>query len=97
MSEEKKDSGLHIHLGGLVIVIIILLLIFKVDFKKNIDSPQFQKNVSYLEEKSKNIWDKYLSKPFVNTWNRIFSSIIDKGTEELKNSIMKPTNEENVN
>ena len=45
MSDDERKPRLHIHTGGIIILIIILLVLFKVDIKSKINSPQFQKNV----------------------------------------------------
>lgn len=87
MSDNEHHSGLHIHLGGLIILIIIVLILFKVDIKEKIQSPQFKKNISYVEEQIKGVWDKYLKKPLVNSWNGLFNTIIDKSVDQIKKEI----------
>jgi hypothetical protein len=84
MSDDGHKSGLHVHLGGLVIVIIIILILFKVDIKEKVQSPQFQKNIAYVEQLAKNAWDKYLKKPLTNGWNSMFNNLVDKGVEKIK-------------
>ncbi len=87
MSEEGKKSGLHIHFGGLIVIIIILLLLFRVDLKTVTNSPQFQKNVSFVKEQAVTVWDKYLKEPLINGWNGLFNNLVDKGVEELKEGL----------
>jgi len=53
MEEEKKTSRLHINIGGLIILIILALILFKVDIKSKIQSPQFQKNITYITDQIK--------------------------------------------
>lgn len=87
MSDSEHPSRIHIHLGGLIIIIIILLVLFKVDIQEKIQSPQFQKNITYVEEQIKGVWDKYLKKPLVNSWNGLFNSLIDKSVNQIKKEI----------
>lgn len=84
MSEEKKNSGLHIHIGGLIIIIIIILLLFSTDLRSILDSPQLNKNITYLKEKSISIWNKNLADPINSRINKFFNGLIDKGAEGIK-------------
>ncbi len=84
MSDNEHRSRLHIHLGGLFVLIIIFLLLFKVDIPSAINSPRFQKNISYIKYQSVNIWDNYLSKPLTNSWDKLFNSLVDKGINKIK-------------
>ena len=97
MSDSDHKSGLHIHIGGLIIFIILILILFKVDIKSVVKSPQFQENVSYLKEQSLNIWDKYLAKPIKDGWNSLFNTLIDKGAQQLKNSLNSSDNNKQIN
>lgn len=80
MSEEEPKSRLHIHLGGLIIVIIIILVLFKVDIKEKIESPQFQKNISYIED----IWQERISIPLREKASFFFKNFTEKGVEKLQ-------------
>jgi hypothetical protein len=94
MSEENKKNGLHIHLGGFIIFLLIILILFKVDIKSKINSPQFQQNINYLENQTKDLWIKYLKNPLMNGFNNLFNSLIDKGVNKIKDKeLLKiPTN-----
>jgi len=87
MSEEGHHSRLHIHLGGLFIIIIILLILFKVNLKGVIKSPQFQENISYLEEQATNVWTKYLEKPLKSGLNSLTGNLVNQGVNQIKKSI----------
>lgn len=56
MEEEKKKPRLQINMGGLIIIIIIALILFKVDIKSKIKSEQFQKNITYVEDTIKGFY-----------------------------------------
>jgi hypothetical protein len=101
MNEENKKSGLHVHLGGFIIIIIIIIILFKVDIKSKIDSPQFQKNINYIEEGVKNIWVDKVLKPlkkktiewFVDTGNQKIEQI----QYNFNEGILKMPNSEDIN
>jgi ABC-type amino acid transport system permease subunit len=71
MNEEQPKPVVHkhFHIGALLLAIIIIYLLFKVNLEKAINSPQFQKNVSYIETKG----HEYIGKPFLSFWTSIFS------------------------
>ena len=55
MSEEvKNEETSHKHhklrLGALILVVLLVLFLFKVNLRKAINSPQFNDNVSYIEQ-----------------------------------------------
>ena len=58
MEEEKRRPRLQIRLGGLVILIIIGIVLFKVDLKDKIQSEQFQDNIAFVKEKTTDFWEK---------------------------------------
>jgi len=89
MSEDiqKPRSNIHIHIGGAIIIIIILFVLFKVNIKSFIDSPQFQGNVNYIEQKGQDFWNKYLSKSFSYLWdNLIFGNLLSNGIKQIQNT-----------
>lgn len=88
MAEEGQKSGIHIHTGGLIFFIIILLILFKVNIKSVTESPQFKKNIAFIEEKAEILWNDYLSKPLTNTWNNLFSNFVNEGVKSLKNNAL---------
>lgn len=87
MSEGDHYSRLHIHLGGLIIIIIILLILFKVNLKSTINSPRFQQNVSYIEEQATSLWHKYLEKPLKSGIDSLTHSLINTGVKQIKKSV----------
>lgn len=68
MSEEDKKQHHHIHIGALILVIIFAYVVFKVNLQKAVNSPQFQSNVNYIEEKLNDFW-KTISGKFLNSDN----------------------------
>ena len=97
MSDNKYPSRLHIHLGGLIIIIIIVLILFKVDLKSTINSPRLQENVSYLEDEGLSVWNNYLSKPLKRGWDGLFNTLLDKGIKQIKSGISKNLTLPNIN
>lgn len=85
---QKPRSNIHIHIGGAIIIIIILFVLFKVNIKSFINSPQFQGNVNYIEQTGQDIWNKYLSKPVMYVWNNvIWGSAISQGINQVQSVI----------
>ena len=101
MSDGERKSRLHIHLGGLVILIIIILVLFKVDIKSKIQSPQFQKNYTYISTQITNAWQRYVLGPLKTKAGDLFKDITDKGLQKIQdnftNNVIKPITEEDVN
>ena len=97
MSEEVKKGGLHIHIGGLIILVIILLILFKVDIKSKIDSPQFQKNLIYVE----NVWKEKIVTPIKEKLSKFFIKFTQKEfnriEDNLKENVFKVPSEEDIN
>jgi hypothetical protein len=87
MNDDERKPRLHIHTGGLIIFIIIILILFKVDIKSKIQSPQFQKNISYIEEKAKEIWNDYIISPIKSKTVDFLKTSADKEIEKLQNNI----------
>jgi len=100
MNNDERKSRLHIHLGGLIILIIILLILFKVDIKSKIQSPQFQKNYSYMEEQVKTFWQKYISGPIKAKTGDLFINFTNKGLEKIQTNfaenVLKTPNIEDI-
>lgn len=99
MNDDERKPRMHIHTGGLIIFIIIILVLFKVDIKSKIKSPQFQKNLTYIEDTIKDFYKKNISDPlriktgdfFINVTNKELKKIQDNFTT---NVIKTPTQEE---
>lgn len=100
MNDDERKSRLHIHTGGLIILMIVLLFLFKVDIKSKIQSPQFQENYSYITEQVKTFWQIYIWNPikskisdmFINTTNKKIKEIQDNFTK----NVLKTTNIEDT-
>lgn len=89
MQEEEKKPRLHIHTGGLIILIIILLILFKVDIKSKIESPQFQKNIAYIEGKFRSFWEDYFLSPFKSKASDMFIDLTNKGVKQVQDNFSK--------
>lgn len=87
MSDDERKPRLHIHTGGLILFIIIILILFKVDIKSKIQSPQFQKNIAYIEEKAQDIWNNYIVGPIKTKIVDFLKTSADKEIEKLQNNI----------
>jgi hypothetical protein len=84
MADDEKKSRLHIHLGGLIILVIIALVLFKVDIKSKIQSPQFQKNILYIEEQATDFWQNYILSPLKAKTGNLFINFTNKGLEKIQ-------------
>lgn len=89
MVDDERKSRLHIHTGGLIILIIILLILFRVDIKSKIKSPQFQENVSYIGEQAKALWQKYILNPIKLKVGDFFIDATNKGVKEMQDNFTK--------
>lgn len=87
--EEPKKSNIHFHLGGVIILIIIVFVLLKVDMKKTVESPRFQSNITYIKAKTEDVWQQYLSKPILYIWNNLFSDLISKGVQMAKDKAVE--------
>lgn len=92
MGNEDKKPRLQINLGGLVVIIILALVLFKVDIKSKIESEQFQKNTIYITEKVKDFWEKYVTNPLKSKTGGLvkdFTGKIQKSANEQAQSLIK--------
>lgn len=89
MVDDERKSRLHIHIGGLIILIIIVLILFKVDIKSKINSPQFQNNVTYVEEQVKTFWQKYISGPLKAKTGDIFINFTNQGLQKIQDNFIQ--------
>jgi hypothetical protein len=89
MADDERKSRLHIHLGGLIILIIIFLILFKVDIKSKIQSPQFQENITYIEDQSINIWTNYILNPIKSKMGDAFINATNQGIKQLQDNFTK--------
>lgn len=99
MEEEKKKSRLHINIGGLIVLIILALLLFKVDLKSKIQSPQFQKNITYITDQIKGFYTNISDKIKTATGD-MFIDVTNKGLEKIQTNfsenILKTQNIEDL-
>lgn len=86
-NDNNKRGGLHINIGGLIIVVIILLILFKVDIKEKIQSPQFQKNITYVEDFFKDIWNNKLKGKVDNTVDDLTKDLVNTGVEGIQKTV----------
>jgi len=84
--DEKKQPRLHIHLGGVIILIILALILFKVDIKNKIESPQFQKNITYISDKAKEFWGN-ITNPLKEKIGNSFIDITNKQLEKIQEDV----------
>jgi len=89
MNNDERKPRLHVHLGGLIILIIIILVLFKVDIKSKIQSPQFQKNYSYIEEQVKTFWQKYIIAPIRAKTGDLFIDFTNKELKKIQDNFNK--------
>ena len=85
MTDERKPR-FHVNILGLVILIIIILVLFKVDIKSKIKSPQFQENITYVEEQAKTIWQKYIIGPIKSKVGQLFIDVTNKGIKQIQDN-----------
>ena len=86
-SDDERKPRLHVHTGGLIILVIILLILFKVDIRSKIESPQFQKNWNYISEKVKDFWKDSILDPLKLKAGGFMMDIADKEVDKLKENI----------
>ena len=87
MENESKKPRIQIRLGGLIVIIILALILFKVDIKTKIESEQFQKNISYITDKSMEIWEKYISGPFKSKTGDFIKDLANQGLDKIQESV----------
>lgn len=85
-NDDERKPRLHIHTGGLIILIIIVLILFKVDIKSKINSPMFQKNYTYIIDQSKIFWEKYISTPLKSKAGDLFIKTTNMQLEKIQNN-----------
>ena len=89
MSDDERKPRTHFHAGGIIILIIIIFIIFKVDIKSVINSPEFNKNVTYIETQVKDFWQKYILSPLKIKTSEVFIDATNKGLTEIQNNFTK--------
>lgn len=81
----------------IVVGIILVISYFGFDLKGIVESPQSQKNFSYVTTHVVEFWNKYLERPAKYIWNDVFIKLIwNTAIENLENiRDKKPTTIEN--
>lgn len=60
--ENDNAQAPRLNLLPILLIGLILFVLFKVDFKSAVESPQFQKNISYVTNAFTGVFVKYQSK-----------------------------------
>lgn len=89
MKDDERKSRIHIHMGGLILFVVIILILFKVDIVSKISSEQFQKNINFIESQVKTFWQSYISNPIKSKIGEIFIDTSNKALEEFQNNFTK--------
>jgi len=92
MEEEKRRPRLQIRLGGLVILIIIGIVLFKVDLKDKIQSEQLEENIAFVKEKADDFWDKItrpIKEKISDEVEEYTEEQLEKMQENFKENILK--------
>lgn len=86
MNNDERKPRLHVHMGGVIVLIIIILILFKVDIKSKIKSPQFQSNITYIEEEINTLWQKYISGPLKKKIGNTFINVTNTELKKIQNN-----------
>ncbi len=87
MSDDERKPRFQIHTGGLILLIIILLILFKVDIKSKIQSPQLKANITYVETQVKNLWEKYIVNPLKIKAGEVFVETTTKALKDVQDNV----------
>lgn len=92
MNLKIKKGGISI-LGILLIGVLLVFVLsyFNISIQSLTESPAVQKNMEYIRDVAKNVWDDYLKKPLAYVWDKL----ILKGIDEIKN--MEPLDVNKLN
>ena len=88
MENESKKPRIQIRLGGLIILIILALILFKVDIKNKIESEQFQKNISYIEDKFSKLWKNFIILPLQTKATGWLMDVSKEGVENIGSKLI---------
>jgi len=88
MEENKEKRGLHIHLGWSIIFIIIIIILFRIDIKDKVNSPQFQKNITYyIEDFFKDLWNNNVKSFYEKEIYNLSKNLINTGIETVQDGV----------
>lgn len=97
MITNNKKQGL-VKFVILIIIAIIALSYFGFDIKSIVESDTAQKNLGYVWDFVKNIWETYLKGPVLYLWNDVFIKLIwssfTENMEKIKSN--EPTDFQNL-
>ena len=60
----------------IIIILILVLSYFNIDIRGIVESPQSQKNISYVWGWTSFVWMEYLRSPVLYFWNNIFINLL---------------------
>ena len=104
--EEKPKRHKRFRIGALILAIVIIIILFKVDLRKDMESPRFKSNIAYIEEMVGNFFQKRIKKPMLSAWDNMFklktpnidNSTIDRKIQPNKiKNYFNITSEEEIN
>jgi len=96
-NEGENKPRLHIHIGGLIVLAIIALIIFKVDIKSKITSPQFQENITFIKEQAIILNQKYIIGPIKSTAGGLIVNYADNKLKEFENNLIEESSKTSKN
>ena len=76
MFYSNKQSGFIIKLVLIIIALILILSFLGIDIQSVVESPQAQKNIAYVVDLGKLVWNKYLEQPILYFWQNIFIDLL---------------------
>lgn len=79
MALSKNNQGVSI-LGILFygFIAILILSYLNISIKGVVESPTGQENITYVQDSSKSVWDKYLKEPAHYLWHDIWIELFWK-------------------
>ena len=78
------NIGSHLHVGGLILLIIIAFILLKVDLKEGFTSGRFDKNIAFIQKAGDKFFASYLAGPIMYVWDSTFSQEIKNGITFLE-------------
>jgi hypothetical protein len=96
MSDDERKPRVHIHTGGLIILIILLFILFKVDLVSKVKSPQFQENITFVKTEATKFWNDYVVFPMKSSsgeWlKNTVNNTVNGGLEKVQNNLSEKIN-----
>lgn len=91
MEEKRRGPRLQIRLGGLMVLVIIALVFFKVDIKEKIQSERFQQNIECVKGYVSDFWEKItrpIRKKIGDRVEEYTEDQLDKIQEGIKKNVL---------